>query len=188
MTWMIVIISYFLGAIPTAYIAGRILSGKDIRHMGDANSGAANVYRQLGPVPGIIVGIIDAAKGAAVILIAQAIRMPEPIVLAAGLAAVIGHNWPIFIGFRGGRGVSPTLGILLVLVTLPIIILSLPTLFVLVWRRNVTPAMAFLFISLPVLGLWMGISGILIIYGIGMAALVGLTHFFRTGNQAVKHA
>jgi acyl phosphate:glycerol-3-phosphate acyltransferase len=188
MPWIIVILSYIFGSIPTAYMAGRITAGNDIRRLGDENAGAANAYRELGPRMGIIVGVIDAAKGSAVILVAQAVNMSQPVVLLAGAAAVIGHNWPVFLGFRGGRGVSTTIGILFVLVTLPMLILTLPTILVLTWRRNVTPAMAFLFIALPIVDLLMKISLLLIGYGIALPALVGITTLFRNRARELKHA
>jgi glycerol-3-phosphate acyltransferase PlsY len=188
MPWIIIIISYLLGAIPTAYIIGRVVAGRDIRRMGDENAGAANAYRELGPRAGIIVCIIDAAKGSLVILIAQAVNVSQTVVLCAGAAAVIGHNWPVFLGFRGGRGVSTTIGILFVLITIPMLILTLPTLLVLIWRRNVTPSMAFLFIILPLLDWWLKVPPLLIGYGIALPALVGITTFFRTKPRALKQA
>ena len=188
MPWLIIIISYLLGSIPTAYIAGRLTAAADIRRLGDENAGAANAYRELGSKAGIIVGVIDAAKGSMVILIAQAINMSQVVVLFAGTAAVIGHNWPVFLGFRGGRGVSTTLGILFVLVTLPMLIMTIPTLLILIWRRNVTPSMAFLFILLPLVDWWLKVSPVLIGYGLALPALVGITTFFRTKPKALKHA
>jgi glycerol-3-phosphate acyltransferase PlsY len=188
MPWLIIIISYLLGSIPTAYIAGRLTAAADIRRLGDENAGAANAYRELGSRAGIIVGVIDAAKGSMVILIAQAINMSQVVVLFAGTAAVIGHNWPVFLGFRGGRGVSTTLGILYVLVTLPMLIMTIPTLLILIWRRNVTPSMAFLFILLPLVDWWLKVSPVLIGYGLALPALVGITTFFRTKPKALKHA
>jgi len=188
MPWFVVILSYFLGSIPTAYIAGRITMGHDIRKMGDLNAGAANAFRELNPKAGIIVGTIDAVKGSAVILIAMAADMPQFVVLSAGLAAVIGHNWPVFLCFRGGRGVATTLGILLVLVTIPMLILAVPTLLILIWKRNVTPSMAFLFIFLPVVDWLLKIQPILIAYGAALPALVGITTWFRTRPKALKQA
>jgi glycerol-3-phosphate acyltransferase PlsY len=188
MPWFVVIFSYLLGSIPTSYIAGRLVLSRDIRHMGDKNAGAANAYRELGRNAGISVFLIDAAKGAIVILIAQAVQMPQGVVLTAGLAAVIGHNWPVFLGFRGGRGVSTTIGILYVLVTIPMLILTIPTLLILIIRRNVTPSMAFLFITLPVLDLLFKVQPILIVYGIVLPALVGVTHWLRTRNKALHQA
>ncbi len=112
MPWIIVLSGYLIGAIPTGYIAGHIARGGDIRKIGDENMGAANVFRELGHRAGVIVGVIDAIKGALVVFIAQAANMSQPVVMLAGAAAVIGHNWPVFLGFRGGRGVSTTIGIL----------------------------------------------------------------------------
>jgi glycerol-3-phosphate acyltransferase PlsY len=184
MPWLIVILSYFLGAIPTGYIVGRVTAGGDIRKMGDENMGAANAYRELGSKAGIIVGIIDAAKGALVIIIAQAANMSQITVMLAGTAAVVGHNWPVFIGFRGGRGVSTTIGILLVLITLPMLILALPTTLILIIKRNVTPAMTFFFILLPLVDWWLKVPVPLIVYGIALPALVGVTTLFRTRRVA----
>jgi glycerol-3-phosphate acyltransferase PlsY len=186
MPWLVVIISYLLGAFPTAYLAGRVIAGNDIRRIGDENAGAANAYRELGSRAGIIVGVIDAAKGSLVILIAQAVNMSQAVVLFAGTAAVIGHNWPVFLGFRGGRGVSTAIGILFVLVTLPMLIMTLPTLLILIWRRNVTPSMAFLFIILPFVDWWMKVPPLVIGYGVALPALVGITTFFRTRPKALK--
>src|SRR4030042_2356869 len=186
MPWFIIIISYFLGSIPTAYLAGRVVTGRDIRKMGDENAGAANAYRELSSGAGVLVGIIDAAKGSLVVLIAMAVDMPQLVVLSAGLAAVVGHNWPVFLSFRGGRGVSTTIGILFVLVTIPMLILTLPTLLILIFKRNVTPSMAFLFIALPVAGWLLKVPPLLIGYGVALPALIGITTFFRTRPKALR--
>ena len=188
MPWFIIILSYLLGSIPTSYIVGRFTAGRDIRRIGDENAGAANAYRELGPRAGIFVGFIDAVKGSAVILIAQVANMSQPIVLLAGVVAVVGHNWPVFVGFRGGRGVSTTIGILYILVTIPMLVLTLPTLLILIIKRNVTPAMAFLFITLPLVDLFFKIPTQYIVYGIALPALVGITTFFRTRPKALKQA
>jgi glycerol-3-phosphate acyltransferase PlsY len=185
MAWLIIIFSYLLGSLPTAYLASKLTRGHDIRRMGDENAGAANAYRELGPAAGIIVFLVDAAKGAVVILVAQAASVSQVVVLITGAAAVIGHNWPVFLGFRGGRGVSTTIGILFVLVAIPMCILTLPVLLILVWKRNVTPAMAFLFIVLPLVDWWFKVSPVLIGYGIALPALVGITTLFRTRPRAL---
>jgi glycerol-3-phosphate acyltransferase PlsY len=188
MAWLIIITGYILGSFPTAYLVGRFLKGKDIRQMGDENAGAANVYRELGPAAGIAVFIIDAAKGAVVVLVAQAASLPQAVILCTGAVAVIGHNWPVFLGFRGGRGVSTTIGVLLVLVTLPILVLALPVIFILILKRNVTPSMAFLFIALPFVDWWFKVSPLLIGYGIALPALVGITTFLRTRPKELHQA
>jgi len=186
MTWLIVIFAYFLGSVPTAYIAGRFLRGKDIRQMGDGNVGAQNAYRQLGSRTGIAVGIVDVGKGILAILLAQIIGASIPATLVVGVAVVIGHNWPVFIGFRGGKGESATIGILLTVLTQPVIILSVLALAVLLIKKNVTLASVFLFVPLPLVSWWMGFPFLYICYGMALPGLVGFTHFLRT-RQAVTH-
>lgn len=183
MPCLIVILSYLLGSIPTAYIAGRLTRGQDIRRIGDGNMGAQNAFRQLGAGVGLSVGVLDAAKGILVIVIAQAYGVSQAYVLMAGTAAVIGHNWPVFIGFRGGRGECTTIGILLTLVTQPMLIAGSAAVIVLLKTRNVIKASAVLFISLPLICWLLGVSGLLISYSIGLACLVGFTHFIRTRHR-----
>ena len=188
MTWLVVITCYFLGAIPTAYIAGRLLKGKDIRLMGDGNMGAQNAFRHLGPRTGVIVGVIDVGKGVLAILLAHSAGISLAATLTAGIATVAGHNWPIFIGFRGGRGESTSIGILLTLLTQPMLIVAGPAAFVLFLKRNVTLASVFLFVPLPLVGWWLGFSGLLITYSMALPALVGFTHLLRLRQAAVRHA
>jgi glycerol-3-phosphate acyltransferase PlsY len=159
----------------------------DIRQVGDLNMGAANAYRNLGPRTGIIVGLADASKGAIAVLIAQASNMPTFVILIAGAAAVIGHNWPLFIGFRGGRGVSTTIGVFLVVLTKPILIVAGPAILALLIRKNVTLACAILFISLPLVCWWLGTPPMLITYSITLPVLIGFTHFIRARRRVPRH-
>lgn len=188
MPWLIIILGYLLGSIPTAYIAGRRLKGRDIRQMGDGNVGAANAFRQLGARAGITVFAVDAGKGFLVILMAQAANLPQIAVLATGLVTVVGHNWPVFIGFRGGRGESTTIGVLLTLITQPMLIVAGPAALVLLIRHNVTLASAFLFVPLPLVGWWLGLPGILVGYSVALPCLVGFTHLLRTRRVAERSA
>ena len=180
MPWLIVLVGYLLGSIPTAYIAGRLVKDRDIRQMGDANMGAANAFHQLGAKVGVAVFFIDAGKGALAILIAQVANIPQLAVLATGVATVMGHNWPIFLGFRGGRGESTTIGVLLTVITQPMLILAGPALATLFVKRNVILASCVLFIPLPLVCWWLGVPGMLTAYGIALPCLVGFTHFIRT--------
>ena len=188
MPWLIVVLAYFLGSIPTAYIAGHMLKGVDIRQVGDENMGAANAFHQLGPRAGVAVGFIDAGKGALAVIIAQVANAPQVVVLFAGTAAVIGHNWPVFIGFRGGRGVSTTIGVLLTVTTQPMLIAAGPAILALLIRRNVSLACAFLFIPLSVLCWWLGFPGAIIAYSVALPCLVGFTHFLRTRRSVMRQA
>jgi len=110
-----VIIGYILGSIPTAYIVSRVRKGIDIRTVGSGSMGGANVMREIGTQEGVLVGLFDIAKGAGAILIAQVLSVSELWVFGVGFAALVGHNFPVFAGFRGGRGSATIMGIFLVL-------------------------------------------------------------------------
>ena len=109
------ILSYFLGAIPTAYIAGKIYKNIDIRRYGSGNVGATNVFRVLGKGPGILVLTADILKGfLAAAVLADLLGLQEIFPrLALAVCAVIGHNWTIFLNFKGGKGIATTFGVLL---------------------------------------------------------------------------
>lgn len=186
MPLFIVFLGYIIGSIPTAYIAGHIIKGRDIRQMGDGNMGSQNVFRQIGSKTGIIVGIIDAIKGTLAVLIAYAAGIPQSAILLAGTAAVIGHNWPVFLGFRGGRGECTTIGVFSVLITLPILITGGLAIAILVKTRSVLKASVVLFVPLPLLCLWFALPGLLIVYSIFLPGLIGFTHYIRT-KQSLMH-
>jgi len=188
MPFLIILLSYLLGSIPTAYIAGRLIKGRDIRQMDDGNMGAQNAFRQLGARTGFSVGVIDAVKGILAILIAQIAGISQASVLLAGTAAVIGHNWPAFLGFRGGRGECTTIGVLLTLVTQPMLIAGSAAIMVLLKTRNVIKASAAMFVPLPLICWLLGVPGLLVSYSIGLPCLVGFTHFIRTRRGLAHHA
>ncbi|MFC2035843.1 glycerol-3-phosphate acyltransferase [Chloroflexota bacterium] len=148
------------------------------------NVGTANTFRQLGTRIGITVFFVDAGKDSPAILIAQAANLPQVAVMLARAAAVIGHNWPVFIGFRGRRGESTAIGVLLTVLTQPMPLLAGPAVLVLLIRRNVTLASTFLFIPLPIVCWWLGFPGVLVTYSIGLPCLVGFTHYLRARQVA----
>jgi glycerol-3-phosphate acyltransferase PlsY len=111
----IVLGSYLLGGVSAAYIAARILRGIDLRLYGSRNVGASNVFQSVSRAAVVPVGLLDIAQGMAGILIAKAFGEDLSVQVAAGLAALAGHNWSPFLGFTGGRGVGPAIGFMLVL-------------------------------------------------------------------------
>ncbi len=110
-----VIIGYLLGSFPAAYIIAKYRKGIDIREVGVRNMGGANVIREVGKWAGALTLIFDIGKGAVSIYIAQLLDVSLPWVLAAGFAAMLGHNYPVYIGFRGGKGIATVMGIFFVL-------------------------------------------------------------------------
>ncbi len=120
-TVLILFISYLIGSIPTAYIAGKI-KGIDISKVGNKNIGGTNVIFSIGKIAGIIVIIIDIGKGTLVAWLATFLSGGHPFVpLLAVVAAVAGHDWMIFIGFKGGKGIATLIGALLFLSPLSIL-------------------------------------------------------------------
>jgi glycerol-3-phosphate acyltransferase PlsY len=104
--------SYIIGSFPTAYIAGRLGKGIDIRDFGSRNMGAMNVFYTLGFASGLIVLAIDIGKGAAGVALARWLGVPLYAQLAAGIAVVVGHAFPVFLKFKGGKGGAAVIGIL----------------------------------------------------------------------------
>ncbi len=114
------IVAYFLGSFPTSYLIGRAVKGVDIRQHGSGNAGATNVARVVGKWPGLVVLLVDIAKGwvAAGPLVhwaqpAGLTLSPETAQAVFGLCAVCGHIWSPFLNFQGGKGVAPSAGVLL---------------------------------------------------------------------------
>jgi glycerol-3-phosphate acyltransferase PlsY len=109
------VLSFLIGSIPTAYIFGRMLKRIDIREYGSGNMGATNAFRVLGKGPGTFVLILDIVKGIIpVTLLADAFGLQDALSLVViSVATVAGHNWTIFLGFKGGKGVATTLGVLI---------------------------------------------------------------------------
>jgi len=112
---LLLLAAYLLGSVPAAYLAARWSRGVDIRQYGSGNVGAANLMRLTSKRIAIPVIIFDLGKGMLMVWAAQLIGLDIAQQVAAGLAAIIGHNWPVFLRFSGGRGGITTLGVALVL-------------------------------------------------------------------------
>jgi glycerol-3-phosphate acyltransferase PlsY len=117
-----VALGYLIGSIPSAYIIGRLVGKFDVRQEGDGRISAAAVHRKLGVVPFVVVVVMDVGVGVLAVLIAKMLTkslMPAEsliVMMIAGFAAVVGHNWSVFLKFRGGLGATTTFGVLVTLV------------------------------------------------------------------------
>ncbi|MBU3911767.1 MAG: glycerol-3-phosphate 1-O-acyltransferase PlsY [Candidatus Omnitrophica bacterium] len=112
--------AYVIGSIPTGYIFGRVFRGIDIRQFGSGNVGATNTLRVIGRVPGLIVLAIDILKGflcvtylAGLFMYLSPVARPELYKVFMGLAAIAGHNWTVFLKFKGGKGVATSAGVVI---------------------------------------------------------------------------
>ncbi|MBN1526863.1 MAG: glycerol-3-phosphate 1-O-acyltransferase PlsY [Candidatus Omnitrophica bacterium] len=112
------ILAYLIGSFPTSFIMGKALKGIDIRQVGSGNAGATNVMRTMGKVPGLVTLVIDILKGSLVVFVVANLIYPYVQGITLGLFRVLlgfivicGHIWPVFLGFRGGKGVATTIGV-----------------------------------------------------------------------------
>jgi glycerol-3-phosphate acyltransferase PlsY len=130
-----IFLSYLIGSIPTAYIFGKSLKGIDIREHGSGNVGATNVFRVLGKKPGIFVLLLDILKGIiAVAVVSDLLGLTEVIYrVILAVAVVCGHNWTVFLGFKGGKGIATSFGVLIGLTIKIAVIRPVLILAVLIW-------------------------------------------------------
>ena len=117
MPFFTLLLGYLLGSLPSGFLAGQWCKGIDLRTIGSGSTGATNVLRNVGKGPALVVFLVDVAKGAAAVLIASALTQNNPlndwIQVLAGLAALAGHIWPVWLGFKGGKAVATGLGLFL---------------------------------------------------------------------------
>ena len=115
---LVVPLGYLLGSFPSGYLAGRWCAGVDIRQLGSGSTGATNVLRQVGKGPALVVFLVDVFKGSAAVILARGLLGAGAYgwLVAAGLAALAGHIWPIWLGGKGGKAVATGFGMLLGLV------------------------------------------------------------------------
>ena len=133
------LIGYLLGAVPFGLLVGRVTKGIDLRQYGSRRTGATNALRTLGAKAAALVFLLDVAKGVAAVLVARLLFADDPLAgwagAVAGLAAIVGHNWSVFIGFTGGRGVATSAGALGAMTPLTLLVLA-PIVFAIMWRTR----------------------------------------------------
>lgn len=136
--WMLIVVAYLLGSVPFAYLVSKKRAGVDIRDVGSGNAGATNVLRELGAGPAMTVLAADVVKGLLPVAVAQALGAPVWVQGATATAAVLGHVFPVFLGFRGGKGVATAAGAFSLLLTLPLTLSGLVFLGMVAWRGYVS--------------------------------------------------
>lgn len=154
MLWYQVLISiaaaYLLGSFQTSYLFGKLIKKVDIRNYGSGNPGATNAIRVFGAKFGMAVLIIDALKGALAITVPKFLfgSTDVAVELLVGIFAIIGHNYPFYMGFKGGKGVAASIGIILMIDWRAFLIAGIPALIVLVVTRTMSVAsLSFEFLS-----------------------------------------
>lgn len=172
---LMVIAGYLVGSIPAAYLVARWRRGVDIRQHGSGNVGAANTLTVVGKRWSVAVTIFDIGKGALMVWFAQLLEMNTFQQAAVGLATIIGHDWPVFLHFQGGRGVFTTLGVITILAPwLGLFAFVFPYLFFAPFKQ-VSLGVSICMVLLPIISaLFAGLIGIKepVITTLGMAAML----------------
>jgi acyl phosphate:glycerol-3-phosphate acyltransferase len=184
---LIVLFSYLVGSIPTSVLVGRLFFGKDLRDHGSGNAGGTNAFRVYGWKGGVPTMIADVGKGVLATLLISRLPAPpevprEVLQISAGVAAVIGHIWTVFAGFRGGKGVGTAAGMVASLYPLALAFCLPVFAAVLLATGYVSVASMAAAVSLPLLLLVIGATGIqqvppiLFWFSIPVALLIVFTH------------
>ena len=142
---------YLVGSVPSAYILVRLVKGVDVREVGTKNVGALNTYHQIGAWAGLLVLVADAAKGALAVGLPLWVGAPDWALFITAPLVLAGHSWPVFLGFRGGKGAAAILGMSLALVPWLTLMTLLPAALVALRLRNVVLGSAFGFVLLNTL-------------------------------------
>jgi glycerol-3-phosphate acyltransferase PlsY len=191
-------IGYLLGSFPSAYLAGRLRKGIDIRQVGSRNMGAMNVYYEVGLAEAVLVAVADLGKGVVAIVLVRCLVQwlsgVAPITPTisfdilrdgiAGVAAVLGHVFPVFLRFRGGKGGATAIGILIFLLPKAVPFLAVVFAVALLITRNPTFSYSLLLIVFPFVAGFIyhdryGQPLSLVFYSIGLGVFLGLQYIPR---------
>jgi glycerol-3-phosphate acyltransferase PlsY len=182
---IVVLVAYLLGSIPSSVWIGKIFYGIDVREHGSGNAGTTNTIRILGYKAGIPVFIIDALKGWFAVFLTKivfgyfpSIEMPEYMSLIAAVAVVLGHIFPVFAGFRGGKGVATLLGVGFGLIPIPALIALGIFMLVLLCFGYVSLASITAAVTLPFITYFFVMPGklLLLLLTIAVAIFIPITH------------
>lgn len=176
-------IAYLVGSIPTGYLVARFKTNTDLRGFGSGSTGATNVLRAAGKLAALLTLIIDVLKGyvAATILpiMMYTFRLDIPLAqycAIMGLCAVIGHNWPVFLKFKGGKGIATSAGVLLGIAPAPLLVGLCVWLLVFVFSKIVSVSSIIAAITIPIAAYMLNVGVEARILTIVLAALTVIRH------------
>ena len=147
---IVIVIAYLLGSIPFGYLIVRKRIGADIRETGSGGTGATNVSRRAGKAAGVLTLLLDAAKGSVAVLIAKAASGDDWVIAVAAVAVLVGHIFPVWLGFRGGKGVATGVGIFSVLAPISLLCAGVIFIAIVVTTRYVSLGSMIAAVLIPV--------------------------------------
>ncbi|MFA5009327.1 MAG: glycerol-3-phosphate acyltransferase [Candidatus Paceibacterota bacterium] len=140
------IFSYLLGSIPFSYLITKIFTKKNVFELGWKKSSASNVIKNIGKLPGILAFLLDVGKGFLVIYLSQKLGLPLFVQVLAGLCAILGHNWSIFVKGKGGRGLATLVGAIIGFSPVFLFIIVIPCIiFTFIWTASIGTILSLLF-------------------------------------------
>lgn len=151
MNGLLVLVGYLVGSISFSYIIAKKIAGIDIRQHGSSNAGATNTLRVLGKGPALFVLLLDGVKGIVPVLIGMLLGAEPLVLIATGIAAIAGHNWPVFFGFKGGKGVATTIGVMAMFYFWPTLIASILAILTIAITRYVSLGSMVLMLTVPII-------------------------------------
>ena len=176
MTYMVLIAAYLLGSLPFGYIMSKILLKTDIRQHGSGNIGATNVLRVVGWRAALPVFLLDMLKGFLAVIIARLVIDVPAVYLGAGFLAMLGHSYPVFLGFRGGKAAATAIGVMAALSGWALLIMALVALVAVALTRYVSFGSIVGALLVPLIFLILGYELPYVIFGIATALLIIVRH------------
>jgi acyl phosphate:glycerol-3-phosphate acyltransferase len=180
------VIAYLLGSIPFAFLVAYLKKKIDIRRVGTGNVGTMNVARELGVVPGFVVLGLDMAKAVLAVFVAKWLGLSLWWVFLVGFAVIVGHSWPVFLKFKGGRGLGPALGVLLALTPLEFVFIFVLLLLIFFLTRNSGLSAGIAILVLPLVIWAFGEEVRLIFYPLVLGIFTGLRSVLALKPNHVK--
>jgi glycerol-3-phosphate acyltransferase PlsY len=180
-----ILLGYLLGSIPSAYILLRLVKRIDIRTTGSGNVGALNTYQQLGPIGGTSVLVADVSKGVLAVFLPMWMGAPEWASYGSAVSVVAGHTWPLFLGFRGGKGAATALGVGLALAPIPVAIGLVPVIIFGLAIRNIVIGVVIGLVLVNTVAIITGESWALVVTFLVLTSLLAGNYLARTINQTV---
>lgn len=168
---------YLLGSMSFSYLFGRMLKGIDIRQFGSGNAGATNTLRVLGKGPALAVLFLDVLKGVVAVWIGRWLGGGQlEFALLAGLGAIVGHNWPVYFSFRGGKGIATTIGVVATVCFLPAVVAGACAITILLVTRYVSVGSMVFALLLPPMLLLFDMPHTMVIWGLVLGGLAIYQH------------
>lgn len=176
------LMGYGIGSIPFSFLVARLFGVKDVRAVGSGNVGATNVMRSAGKFPGALALVLDGLKGAATVWLARSFTTSEVEVCFAGLCAVVGHLFPVWLGFRGGKGVATGAGLFIPLAPLALGAAIVVFVLTVAITRYVSLASILATLTLPAVAWWLGAGTTVSLTAVAAALMLVAKHHQNIGR------